>query len=155
MKIWCCLCFTEDDEKEDRLLVSAMKEDSIFVNVGDPEGTVGGVDEDPEEATRLGLALDRPHDRNRHHRGGDSRNRDESDPLGLFEEMILAMNGGANWEKTAHVGAVTPAWMRLVGCSRRAEGESTSASAATVDGSIEDSDHDLHHKRAKVYSGLQ
>ncbi|XP_012077197.1 F-box/LRR-repeat protein 15 isoform X2 [Jatropha curcas] len=160
MKIWCCLCFTFEDEEEplkaNNVQNKAMRE-GVFENDSNPESNIGNNTEEAEEAaaTRLALALT-----------DTRRERDDQDPLRLFEEMIRAMRGGGatNWDEGAPalddvVHVVTPLASRKTGvrCSWRAQGESsssTAASAAPVTGSgSEDCDRDMHNKRAKVYSG--
>lgn len=148
MKIWCCLCFTrEEEDEEDYKEVGeedkfeAMRE-GVFGNEGNPEGRVGN-DDDPEGAEQLGLpasplGLDR------------DRDREEAEQLRMFEDAVVAMRGGgvdsAHWDGTVREGALSIPWTRIARCF---EGESSSASVETA---VEDHDRDLHNKRAKVHS---
>ncbi|XVE53839.1 hypothetical protein DITRI_Ditri03aG0034200 [Diplodiscus trichospermus] len=135
MRIWCCLCFI-DDEEEDNQREGNMKE-GLLANVDDFEGDIVNDDDHEEEespsaataaAAQFALTLDRQ-------RQGD-------ETLLLFEEMVTAMRCGGNWDDAV--------WQPPIRCSRPSEGE-TSASASTA---VEDCDHhDSNHKRAKVYSG--
>ncbi|GLT75982.1 hypothetical protein SLA2020_476690 [Shorea laevis] len=127
MRIWCFSCFfgSDDDCETPK---EAMKE-GAFHNGGDPEGSNMGNDDDCQNAAgQLTLSLDRvaPAD----------------DSLRVFEEMITAMRGGANWDD--------PSWPPSFRCLRPGEGESSSSAFAA---GTEDGDHDSHHKRAKVHSG--
>ena len=137
MRIWCCLCFIDDEEDKQR--EGTMKE-GFLANVDDFEGNIVNDNDDHEEeeasataaaaATQFALTLNRQ-------RQGDER-------LILFEEMVTAMGCGGNW--------VDAVWRPSIRCSRPSEGE-TSASVSTA---VEDCDHHYsHHKRAKVYSGFQ
>ncbi|XVF89020.1 hypothetical protein PTKIN_Ptkin19aG0097800 [Pterospermum kingtungense] len=138
MRIWCCLCFI-DDEEEGNQGEGTMKE-GFLRNVDDFEGNIvndGDEFEGEEEASanaaaeaQLAITLN------------GRRQGDES--LLLFEEMVTAMRCDGNWDDAV------PLWRPSFRCSRSSEGE-TSASASTA---AEDCDHhDLQHKRAKVYSG--
>ncbi|KAI4337187.1 hypothetical protein L6164_015633 [Bauhinia variegata] len=133
MKIWCCLCFNEEDEEEDNHnRPESMREKGIFGNQDLPDDTFEN-DEDHPVGTAAPLslaAIDREHD----------------EQLRLFEEMVRAVRVGAfaSWSNT---GPRT---------SRRSEGESSSASAnvtPVLDGGAEDS-RDSYHKRAKVHSNF-
>ncbi|PQP99266.1 F-box/LRR-repeat protein 15 [Prunus yedoensis var. nudiflora] len=133
MKIWCCLCFTQEDEpeEEDSEAVPIMKEGNIE-NEGNAERVTGNVEEAEGNVPRLGLASIDP-------------GRDGNGHLRMFEGMVQAMRGGAQWDESVCVGAL--ATLRAaIRSPRQSEGESSSASAA------DDGDHDSHHKRAKVHS---
>ncbi|OAY26925.1 F-box/LRR-repeat protein 15 [Manihot esculenta] len=160
MKIWCCLCFTFEDEeaplKGNNVQNKAMRE-GIFENDNNPECNIENNAEDADEAaaTRLALALT------------DNRwERDDQDPLRLFEEMTRATHGdGSNWDEEApaldellHVAAPLSLRKTAIRFTQRGQGESSSstagaaASTATESGN-EDCDRDMHSKRAKVNSG--
>ncbi|BFG18060.1 hypothetical protein CerSpe_043340 [Prunus speciosa] len=133
MKIWCCLCFTQEDEpeEEDSEAEPIMKEGN-FENEGNAEGVTGNGEEAEGNVPRLGLASIDP-------------GRDGNGHLRMFEGMVQAMRGGAQWDESVCVGAL--ATLRAaIRDPRLSEGESSSASAA------DDGDHDSHHKRAKVHS---
>ncbi|XP_022732553.1 F-box/LRR-repeat protein 15-like isoform X2 [Durio zibethinus] len=146
MRIWCCLCFI-DDEEDDNQREGTMKE-VFLANVDDFEGNIVNDDDDDHEEeeeeeapttvtvapARFSSTLARTLNSQR---PGDQT-------LLLFEEMVTAMRGGGNWDDAM--------WHPSMGCSRPSEGE-TSASASTA---VQDCDHhDWHHKRAKVYSGFR
>ncbi|EXB74891.1 F-box/LRR-repeat protein 15 [Morus notabilis] len=121
MKILCCLCFSEEDEPgEEEYSAEAMKE-GAFENEGNIRIT---------EETE------------------DVHGRDRDENLRMFEGMVEAVRGGAQWDDSVSVGALASlrASMRT---SRRSKGESSSGSSAAAS---EDCDHDSHHKRAKVHS---
>lgn len=106
-------------------------EEGAFRNGGDLEGgNIGNDDDCQDAAAQLTLGLDRLEP-------GD-------DSLRMFQEMITAMRGGANWDDAS--------WRPPFRCLRPVEGESSSSALAAV---TEDGDQDSHHKRAKVYSGYQ
>lgn len=131
MKIWCCLCFTQDDDEpgeEDS--EDAMKDDG-FENEGNSEGGLGN-EEVPEDVPRLGLAAD---------------GRDRDDNARVFQEIVEAMprDEVVNFRSLALLRA-------SFRTSRLSTGEGSSASAASAD---ENSDHDSHNKRAKVHSDFQ
>lgn len=136
MKIWCCLCFTQDDEPEegDRRVEEDMKEGG-FENEGNSEGNIGN-EEEPEDIPRLGLAAD---------------GRERDDNARLFEGMVQAVRSGAHWDEAVNVGALA-SLRAAFRSSRRSMGESSSASFAAA---AEDCDHDSHSKRAKVHSDFQ
>lgn len=149
MKIWCCLCFTrEEEDEEDYKEVGeedkfeAMRE-GVFGNEGNPEGRVGN-DDDPEGAEQLGLPASPL---------GRDRDREEAEQLRMFEDAVVAMRGGgvdsAHWDGTVREGALSIPWTRIARCF---EGESSSASVETA---VEDHDRDLYNKRAKVHSDFQ
>ncbi|XP_021277643.1 F-box/LRR-repeat protein 15 isoform X2 [Herrania umbratica] len=134
MRIWCCLCFS-DDEEDDNQRKGAMKE-GFLENVDDLEGNIVNDDDDEREeeeeatatvAAQLALNL------NRQKQGDET--------LLLFEEMVTAMRCDGNWD------GVT--WRPLIRCSRPSEGETSASASIAVEGCDH---HDSHHKRAKVYS---
>ncbi|KAE8687597.1 F-box/LRR-repeat protein 15 [Hibiscus syriacus] len=149
MRIWCCLCIIDDEEDDNRregtmegFLANVDGFEGNFVNEdgdGDSkEREKEGEEEGEEEeapfavagaaAAQFSLALNR---------------RRQGEETSLFEEMVSAMRCGGNWDDAT--------WRSLNRCSFLSEGE-TSASASTA---VEDRDnHDLNHKRAKVYSGF-
>lgn len=137
MRIWCCLCFS-DDEEDDNQRKGSMKE-GFLENVDDLEGNIVNDDDDDREeeeeatataAAQLALNL------NRQKQGDET--------LLLFEEMVTAMRCGGNWD-----GAT---WRPLIRCSRPSEGETSASASIAVEGCDH---HDSHHKRAKVYSASQ
>ncbi|KAL5559537.1 hypothetical protein UlMin_035748 [Ulmus minor] len=132
MKIWCCLCFNEEDEpgEEDRL--EAIMKEGDSDNGTDFEVSVGN-DEETEEVPHLEVAE-------------DGLERDEN--RRLFEGMVQAARSGAHWDEVVSVGALATlrASMKI---PWRSKGESSSSSSVAVP---EDCDHDSHHKRAKVHS---
>lgn len=149
MKIWCCLCFSEEDESggEEDNKAEAMDEVD-FENEGNFEVVIGN---DGENGDVPGMELAAA--------GGadgldpDGREPDQDDRLRLFEGMVQAVRVGAgvHWDDSISVDALATlkASMRT---SRRSKGESSSASSAVAS---EDCDHDSQHKRAKVHSDFQ
>lgn len=135
MKIWCCLCFNQDDDKPgEEGSEDAMKDDG-FENEGNSEGGLGN-EEVPEDVPRLGLAAD---------------GRDRDDNATVSQGMVEAVRSDAHWDEAVNVGSL--ALLRApFRTSRRSMGEGSSASAASAD---ENSDHDSHNKRAKVHSDFQ
>ncbi|KAM1012923.1 hypothetical protein ACFX13_043694 [Malus domestica] len=131
MKIWCCLCFTQGDEpEEDDSEAEAIMKEGDFGNDGNSEGAIGNGDEIDGNAQSLGLV-------------GNERGR--NDHLVLFEGMVEAMRGGgAQWDESVCVGALA-SLRASIGNPWISEGESSSAAD-------NGSDHDSHHKRAKVQS---
>ncbi|KAH7523879.1 hypothetical protein FEM48_Zijuj06G0058800 [Ziziphus jujuba var. spinosa] len=143
MKIWCCLCFNQDDEpeeeeenREEEEEEKDMKEGG-FENEGYSEGSIEN-EEEPEEIPRLGLAAN------------DGRERDDNNDnnVRLFEGMVQAVRSGAHWDEAVNVGALA-SLRAAFRSSRRSMGESSSASSAAT---AENCDHDSHNKRAKVHS---
>ncbi|KAF3446108.1 hypothetical protein FNV43_RR11287 [Rhamnella rubrinervis] len=132
MKIWCCLCFTQDDEPGEEDRAEAMKEDG-FENEGNSEGSIGN-EEEPEDIPRLGLAAD---------------GRDRDDNIRLFEGMVQAVRSDVHWDEAVGALSSLRAAFRTF---RRSIGESSSASAASA---AENCDHDSHNKRAKVHSDFR
>ncbi|KAK0572047.1 hypothetical protein LWI29_025371 [Acer saccharum] len=137
MKIWCCLCFTEDDEFEDS---DTMKE-GIPVIEGDPEGNIEN-SEDVE--MQLGLPLDL------------FRSRDTADEVESFRSLedMIAMPAPLvdnNSGEAAPAGRRVTKWWPLIRGPRRYEGESSSSiiGGGSSGGSSSAID-DLQHKRAKV-----
>ncbi|XP_038696416.1 F-box/LRR-repeat protein 15-like isoform X2 [Tripterygium wilfordii] len=138
MKIWCLLCFREEEEE----VLEADCEDKVVAVMEENEGIFGidGIAEDNirnDEENENPSALSSP--------ASVSRNGSDEDPpsLGLSlgvrvtcVDKLSNMHGGANLDE-----AVT-----AFPCSRRAEGESSSSSAAVAAG-------DSQHKRAKVHYG--
>ena len=139
MKIWCCLCFSEEDEdakEEDKEnnnnfhnnTSKSMKVEDIIGNDGLPDDIIVN-DEDPlvGSASPLSLAV---------------IGRQCEEQLRLFEEMVRAVRGGtlASWTNMAPR------------TSRRSEGECSSAAAGTAAGleSGAEESRDSYHKRAKV-----
>ncbi|OMO67030.1 hypothetical protein CCACVL1_20848 [Corchorus capsularis] len=144
MRIWCCLCFI-DDEEDDNQRISTMKE-GFLANVDDFEGNiVNGDDDDRGEAAEVPAVATTdaaaPTSSTYQLAPTPNRQRQGDETMLLFEEMVTAMRNG-NWDD---------AMWRPLRCLRPSEGE-TSASASSA---MEDCDHhDSHHKRAKVYSFL-
>lgn len=134
MKIWCCLCFTQDDEPGEEDRAEAMKEKG-FENEGNSEGIIGN-EEEPEDIPRLGLTADE---------------RDGDDNMRLFEGMVQAVRSDVHWDEAVNVGALS-SFRAAFRTFRRSVGESSSASAASA---VENCDHDSHNKRAKVDSDFQ
>ncbi|KAJ7958407.1 F-box/LRR-repeat protein 15 [Quillaja saponaria] len=127
MKIWCCLCFTGEDEEEEEDNVKIMNEEDIFGNESLPEGNIANDEDDGVEVdVPLGLTV-------------TGHERDEQ--LRLFEELLKKVRvGRLSWPPPA------------TGTSRWSKGESSSATiAASVDSGTEDG-RDSHHKRPKVHS---
>ncbi|KAL5783523.1 hypothetical protein ACOSP7_008552 [Xanthoceras sorbifolium] len=136
MKIWCCLCFIEDDEGEDS---DTMKEGFPVIE-GNPEGN----SENSEDVEmQLGLSLDMF----RRRRG----TADEVDSWSSLDDMIstrapLVANNSGEAAPLAVRRVVK--WWPLNRGPRRYEGESSSG-VAGVGGSSSAID-DLQHKRARV-----
>lgn len=133
MKIWCCLCFSREEEDDDEELGEEDKGrdmgEGFYGGTGNPDCKIGN-DEDPQQ---LGLFVNR-------------NGRDEQ--LRRFEEAVVAMRGdAAPWEGAARAGPLLSG-LRF---PWRSEGEASSASAAAALPDVEDRDHDSHSKRAKVY----
>lgn len=140
MKIWCCLCFTEEDEPGEEDRVEATMKEVSFENEGNSEGIIGNDDDNGGDVPAMGLAAD-----------GLDRDPDRDDHLRLFEGMVQAVRvgAGAHWDDAVSVSALASLKART---SRRSKGESSSASSAAAS---EECDHDSHHKRAKVHSDFQ
>lgn len=137
MKIWCCLCFTEDDESGN--FDDIMKE-GFPVNESDPEENIGNTDDDDME---LGFPLEL------------FSGRDAADE-GLhvfksYEEMIgvrdSLLGPGSGGEAAPPIRRMEKWWQRLRG-SRRFEGESSSGGACS--GGLGFATDDLQYKRARV-----
>ncbi|KAE8671375.1 F-box/LRR-repeat protein 15 [Hibiscus syriacus] len=150
MKIWCCLCII-DEEEDDNRREETMKEGFLanvdgfevnFANEDDDgdreerekEGEGEGEEEEAPYAVASAAAAQFSLTQSRRRQGEETS---------LFEEVVSAMRCGGNWDDAT--------WRPLNRCLFLSEGE-TSASSSTA---IEDCDnHDLNHKRAKVYSGF-
>ncbi|CAI0401330.1 unnamed protein product [Linum tenue] len=152
MKIWCCLCFTFDDEVGpdtkgycEAMRDAALKNDSHSRGVG-----IGANGEDPGEAApTFDYDMLDTHDR---------------DGTRLFEEMIRAAEGGDAAGESVNAppsddGVAIPVALRrsTLRFAQRLRGE-TSGTATTVVAEVsgnvvEDCNRDWHSKRAKVYSG--
>ncbi|PON73101.1 F-box domain containing protein [Parasponia andersonii] len=145
MKIWCCLCFSEEDEagEEDREAKAIMEEEAGFENGGNSEGIFVNDGEKVGDVSAMGLTADE------RERDGDGDG-DRDNHLRLFEGMVQAVRvgAGANWDDAVSFGALASlkASMRT---SRRSKGEGSSTSSADAS---EDCDRDSHYKRAKVHS---
>ncbi|KAK2645012.1 hypothetical protein Ddye_020207 [Dipteronia dyeriana] len=134
MKIWCCLCFTEDDEFEDS---DTMKE-GIPVIEGDPEGNIEN-SEDVE--MQLGLSLDL------------FRSRDTADEVESFRSLedMIAMRAPLVADNSGEpAGRRVTKWWPLIHGPRRYEGESSSGVVGGGSGASSTAIDDLQHKRAKV-----
>ncbi|XWS70186.1 hypothetical protein CRYUN_Cryun03dG0027200 [Craigia yunnanensis] len=141
MRIWCCLCFI-DNEEDDNQREGAMKE-GFLANVDYFEGNIVNDDDDDHEEEEEASATPTPTVAAARFALTLNRQRQGDETLLLFEEMVTAMRCGGNWDDAM--------WRPSIRCSRPSEGE-TSASVSTA---VEDCDHhDSHHKRAKVYSGF-
>ncbi|KAK8654784.1 hypothetical protein V6N13_107383 [Hibiscus sabdariffa] len=148
MRIWCCLCFI-DDEEEDNRREGTMKE-GFLANADGFEGNIVNEENDDEreerekegeegEGASSGVAVAAAAQIS----STLTRRRQGEETSLLIEEMVSAMRRGGNWDDAT--------WRPLNRCSFLSEGE-TSASASTA---VEDCDnHDSYHKRAKVYSGF-
>lgn len=132
MKIWCCLCFNEQEdevEREGGNRLNLIKGEDIFGNDGLNDNDIGNDEQSVVcSAAPLGLAL-------------PGRERDEQ--FRLFEEMVRAVRVGAfaSWSNTP-----------------LSEGESSSAAAVVAAGGLEsgaEDSRDFHHKRAKVHSDFE
>ncbi|KAM5566156.1 F-box/LRR-repeat protein 15 [Rosa sericea] len=141
MKIWCCPCFTVEDEPEEEEGKEAMKEGD-FVNKVNSEGVMANEEEEEEVVPRLELAASDG--------GGRDRDRDRDDHLRMFEGMVQAMRSGTHWDESVCVGALDTL-RAAIRSPRWSEGETSSAPVAAA-AEEEDGDHDSHHKRAKVHS---
>ncbi|XP_038699371.1 F-box/LRR-repeat protein 15 [Tripterygium wilfordii] len=129
MKIWCLLCFREEKEE----VAEADCEDKVVAVMEENEGVSGtdGIGEENENSLALSIPVSVSSN------GGDEGPPSLGLSLGVRDncvDSILNMHGGANFDE-----AVT-----AFPCSRRAEGESSSSSAALAAG-------DSQHKRAKHY----
>lgn len=129
MKIWCCLCFTEDEEEQEDS--TKMKEGFTAIE----DDSEGNIQNNEEVQMQLGLSLDifSPESNN--------------GPAALlpFDDMITAMGSNNNDDMSSarRLGR----WLPVFRGPRRYDGESSS-SASGSGLAIDDS----QHKRAKVYS---
>ncbi|CAN1217208.1 F-box/LRR-repeat protein 15 [Linum perenne] len=138
MRIWRCLCFIFDDDEvqgpdskttnSGAMIESALEDDSNPITM-----------EDAEEAVQTFC----------------SPNRETDDRM--FEEMIRVVQGrDATVGEAAGDGVAVPVALRrsTLRFAQRLRGESSSSSMTELpdDDGIEDSDRDLHNKRAKVFT---
>ena len=138
MKLWCFLCFNEEDEElrqegGDYNTPKSMTGGDIFGNGGLPDENVGNnEDHVVGSVAPLSPAV---------------TGREREQQLRLFEEMVRAVRVGAiaSWSNTAP----RTLW--------RSEGESSSAAAEVADGldGVDEDSRDSHHKRAKVDSDYE
>ncbi|CAI0448354.1 unnamed protein product [Linum tenue] len=151
MRIWCCLCFTFDDEEgpDSKGYCEAMRDETLENDAHSGGVGIGANGEDPVEAAptfdygELDI-----HDRD------DTR---------LFEEMIRAVEDGEAAGEAVNApvsddGVVVPVALRRSSLrfAQRLRGES-SGSVTTVatdvsENAMEDCNRDWYSKRAKVYS---
>ncbi|XVF35268.1 hypothetical protein REPUB_Repub18cG0131000 [Reevesia pubescens] len=138
MRIWCCLCFI-DDEEGDNQREGTMKE-GFLENVDDFEGNIVNVDDHEEEEGEAPASVT-----------VDGRqfsfslnNQRPEETFMFFQQMVTTMRCSGNWDDAK----CRPS----IGCSSRPSQSETSASTSAA---VEDCDHhDSHHKRAKVYTGF-
>lgn len=136
MRIWCCICFNEEDDEEARgedNRPNSMREINFFENDGLLDNTISN-EEDPLVGTDTTLSL-------------AVNVREREDQLRWFDEMARAvrMGGFSPWSNSAPR------------TSRRTDGESSSTSTVVAAGlgSAADDSRDSHHKRAKVLSDFE
>ncbi|GMI94965.1 SLOW MOTION [Hibiscus trionum] len=143
MRIWCCLCFIDDEEDDNRR--EGTMEEGFFANVDGFEGNVVNDEDDDdyreereneEEKEAPSVVASAAEDQ---FSLTLNRRRQSEETSLLFEEMVSAMRSGGNWDDAT--------WRPL----NRCEGE---ASASTSTAAEDCDNHDSYHKRAKVYSGF-
>uniref|UniRef100_A0A1J3K3K4 F-box/LRR-repeat protein 15 n=1 Tax=Noccaea caerulescens TaxID=107243 RepID=A0A1J3K3K4_NOCCA len=139
MRIWCFHCFIDDNEEEENGggVSGGLKQSSATAMDNNNED--GDFDENERE---LGVT------------GGRIFTEDED--WTLCEEMLAAEEDG---EATG--AEMERFWTSEIRLHQLVQGESSNAVAAAAaaaaadeDSTMEEADHDSHHKRAKVYSGL-
>ncbi|KAL1215890.1 F-box/LRR-repeat protein 15 [Cardamine amara subsp. amara] len=125
MRIWCFPCFTEEDEED---------------------GNGGKL-----KKQSLATAMENNNDH-----GDFGENEMES---GVPEGTIFTENVrwgsyvGIDEEGEAAGAELQQLWASEARLHQLVQGESSNAAAAAEDSTMEEADHDSHHKRAKVYSG--
>ncbi|KAL1219568.1 F-box/LRR-repeat protein 15 [Cardamine amara subsp. amara] len=125
MRIWCFPCFTEEDEED---------------------GNGGKL-----KKQSLATAMENNNDH-----GDFGENEMES---GVPEGTIFTENArwgsyvGIDEEGEAAGAELQQLWASEARLHQLVQGESSNAAAAAEDSTMEEADHDSHHKRAKVYSG--
>lgn len=127
MRIWCFSCFTEDDDNEEDENGGRVKKQSLATAMENNNGDGDFVNfGENERAPRIP-------------RWGLC-----AELLAMEEEGEVA---GAELERL---------WTSEIRLHQLVQGESSNvaAAAAAEDSTMEEADHDSHHKRAKVYSGL-
>ncbi|CAH2077070.1 unnamed protein product [Thlaspi arvense] len=138
MRIWCFHCFTDGDGEENGGGVSGRLNQSsaTAMDNNSEDGDFIGFGENERE---LGVA--------------DGGILSEHERWTMCEEMLATEeNGEAAGDELERL------WSSEIRLHQLVQGESSNAVAAAAavaeDSTMEEADHDSHHKRAKVYSGL-
>lgn len=147
MKIWCCLCFTDDDEEEEQRPENSnsnkMKE-GISAIEDESEGNIGNVSGD------VAMQLGRRNARTSNNNTGILPF--EIMPQAILDDVYSTMSGENTNDDASVPSARRHASRRgpVIRGTRRFDGESSggSCSAGSKALAVEDS----QHKRAKVYS---
>lgn len=138
MKIWCCLCFNEEENKE--VMNDAGREN---------EGNLEGVGNEESEELNLGLSLGR-RENVRLFQGIGFELRDLVEEDRYSVGLPPSWHFGDSWQFDQFASSSRQVSMRGGGGQVGFEGESSSAAATDLE--REGCDCDPHHKRAKVHS---